>query len=126
MNAVTVSKKILLSKLKQNRETHLEIFLEAQKGYREAAIVALDKMLDDAKSGKRFQTTIRLVAPMNQTKDYDRVIAMMEMSIDDEIRLTEHEFQMYVLDQWDWKSLFSTSNRAYSATLMSMEPDEEE
>ncbi len=117
MNAITVDKAALLTKLRENREKHRAIFLEAQEGYRIAAIAELDKMLAEAKAGKKIRRTVTLVEPMDQTSDYDRAISMLEMSVDDKITLEEHDFQSFVQDQWRWKKQWSTSNSLYSKSL---------
>lgn len=117
MQTVTVNKHELLAILKNNRQEHHEIFLEAQEGYRKAIITELDQMLADARNGKKIRRAIQLVEPMDQTSDYDRAIRMVEMSIKDEIELSEHDFSCLVLDQWDWHQRWSLANSAYSPKL---------
>lgn len=117
MESIKVDKKQLLDVLKKNRREHHEIFLEAQDGYRRAIVMELDAMLQDARNGKKIRRSVTLVEPVDQTRDYDRVIRMMEMSIETAINLSEHEFQSYVLDDWNWKKQFNASNFAYSAKL---------
>ena len=95
---VTLKKEDLLDVLKKNREAHNNIFLDAQKGYREEAIRLLDKALENARNGNTIKTMIHLDTPVDQTKDYDRIIRMLEMSIDEEVDLSEHDFAQYVLD----------------------------
>lgn len=120
MRTITVKKNELFEKMKANRDQHRTIFLEAQEGYREAAIAELDKMLEEARSGKRIRRIVSLVEPMDQTSEYDRAIAMLEMSVSDTIELSAEEFNCYVLDQWRWKDQFNVSNASYSKTLMGM------
>jgi hypothetical protein len=117
MNAITVNKNELLAILHENRKKHRDIFLEAQAGYRTAVIAELDSMLADARNGKKIRRSLTLIEPMDQTKDYDKAIKMMEMSIEDDIKLEEHDFQCFVLDQWTWKKQFSMANFSYSDTL---------
>lgn len=117
MTAIKCSKAVLLKTLKANRETHHEIFLEAQDGYRTAVIAELDKMLEEARAGKRIRRAITLIEPMDQTREYDRAIAMLEMSVDGTVLLEEHDFRQYVLDEWSWKHQFNVSNVLYSKTL---------
>ncbi len=117
MNAIKVSKAALLETLRKNRDKHRQIFLEAQAGYRTAVIAELDNMLAEAKAGKKIRRSVTLTEPMDQTKDYDRAIAMLEMSVEAEVSLEEHDFQQYVLDEWTWKRQWSTSNRLYSKSL---------
>ncbi len=117
MNAIKVSKTTLLATLRTNRDKHRQIFLEAQQGYRIAVITELDNMLAEAKAGKKIRRSVTLTEPMDQTKDYDRAIAMLEMSVETEVSLEEHDFQQYVLDEWTWKRQFNTSNMLYSKSL---------
>lgn len=117
MNAIVVNKENLLATITRNRDKHRTIFIEAQKSYREAVIKELDSMLADARSGKQIRRSLTLVEPMDQTKDYDRAIKMLEMSVDNEIELAETDFRSYVLDEWHWKGQFNLSNSRYSKTL---------
>lgn len=117
MNAIRVTKNDLLKAVRENREKHRTIFLEAQKSYRDMAITELEMHLADARGGKRISRSLTLIEPMDQTKDYDRVIRMLEMTSDDAILLEEHDFRTYVLDEWKWKSQFNVSNAMYSKTL---------
>lgn len=117
MNAIKVTVSALLATVKENREKHRTIFLEAQTGYREAVIKELDSMLADARNGKRIRRSVTLVEPMDQTNDYDRVIRMLDMTCDKEILLEESDFRAYVLDEWNWKVRFNASNVGYSKTL---------
>lgn len=119
MTAIKCSKDVLLKTLKTNREKHHAIFLEAQDGYRAAVIAELDKMLAEARAslGKNIRTAVTLIQPMDQTREYDRAIAMLEMSIEAEVMLEEHDFRQYVLDEWAWKSQFTRANISYSKTL---------
>lgn len=110
---VRVNREELLTKIKANRATHKDTFEKAMVGYRKRAIEELDKSLADARAGRRIRAAIELVEPMNQTADYDMVIAMLEMCVDKEVVIATGEFQQYVLDQWHWKEQFTTSNMAY-------------
>lgn len=116
MKDIKVKKAHLLEKLKANRDEHRKIFLEALDGYRKKCIELLDAELAKAKNGKQFHMYFSLTQPVDQTKDYDRAIKMLEMSVEDEVSLSELDFSNYVLDDWQWKRNFLSSNRAYSTT----------
>jgi hypothetical protein len=113
---VTVKKGELLDAIRKNRETHRASFLEAQKGYRETVIKALDQTLAEAREGQRFilERITALIMPQEHTADYDRVIKMLEMSVADEVTVTEQQFSQFVLDDWGWKKQFVTTNARYS------------
>ncbi len=113
MNTVKVMKSELLAKIGANREQHRNEFEKALAGYRERCIEELEARLVDLRAGRRFDVAIRLPVPEDHTDDYNRVITMLEMSVDDEIEIYEQEFSQYVMDQWSWKGAFTTTNATY-------------
>ncbi len=115
MNSVKVKRTELLTRIKNNRDAHRELFLKAQEGYREAMIEELDRMLKDAKEGRAIRRSVSMMEPQDHTKDYDRVIDMLEMSQDEIVEIQEHEFDQYVRDNWSWKALADTTNAMYAA-----------
>lgn len=114
MENIKVNKAELLTTLQTNRTKHRQIFEEACDGYQKAVIKELEAQLKRAKEGIRQSMSISIPAPIDQTKEYDRAIAMLKMSVDAEVLLSERDFQCYVLDDWNWKQQFLTSSRAYS------------
>lgn len=121
----------ILEKMRTNRETHATEYAEALKGYylevaeqakevakkaREVAKFAegeADK--DDPENIEESRWNISAIKPEDHTGDYDRVIAMLEMTKSSKIELDEQEFAQYVLDKWAWKQHFETTNNFYSA-----------
>jgi hypothetical protein len=114
MQSIKVNKAKLISTLEENRIKHRKIFLEACDGYQKAVIKELEAQLKRAKGGIRRSMLISIPAPVDQTKDYDRAIGMLKMSIEEEVMLTERDYQCYVLDDWEWKQKFLLSSRPYS------------
>jgi hypothetical protein len=106
---VIVQRGKLLERLGENREKHRAIFESALEGYRSRAIVELDAMLEDAKAGRQIRRMVSLIEPEDHTEDYDRVIDMLEMSVNDEIEISAQEFAQYVRDDWAWKRAFYAS-----------------
>lgn len=106
----------LLESIKKNRNEHRIVFLEAQEGYRKLIIKELDERLADAKAGRKIDRYVGATPPSDHTRDYDRVVNMLEMCTEAEVELSEQEFGQYVMDQWEWKARFLHSNSAYSAT----------
>lgn len=113
MNAIRVNKVTLLEKLRENRAKHRQQFDEAAEGYREKAIEVLTERLDEARKGKLPAMVFHMPMPINQTAQYDRAIGMLEMSLDTEIDLEEHDFQQYVQDEWGWSAATTATNSAY-------------
>lgn len=119
MEKVTVRKDELLNALKTNRDAHQGIFEEAVAGYKTEAEALLVAHLAEVRAGKMKTVYVHLDTPVNHVREYDRVIRMVEMSIDDQIELTVEEFTSYVMDDWRWKRQFLTTNSTYSGTARS-------
>jgi hypothetical protein len=119
LNTVKVKREELLTKVRTNREAHQSLFLKAQEGYRKLVIEELDHMLADAKAGLVIRRSVTLTEPSNHLKDYDRVITMLEMSVEDTITLDAQDFDRYVMDNWDWSRFALATNTAYAASVPS-------
>ncbi len=113
MNDVMVEVKGLVKIVKENRSGHQALFERAQIVYRGRMIEELDSMLSDAKKGLGIRRHISMPEPESHVLDYDRVLRMLELSIDDEIELDEQDFDRYVMDNWEWNRAFQTSTVAY-------------
>ena len=120
MHSVKVSRIELLAKIKANREGHRDLFLKAQEGYRLDVIAELEQHLRDARERKKISRSLSLPEPQDHTEDYDSVIAMLEMSVEDIIELDAASFQQYVLDKWSWKRAVDLTNIAYAAKISEM------
>lgn len=113
MNSVEVNTRKLLKIVAKNRTEHREVFLQAQTKYKAAVIAALEGLLDDARAGKRVTHRIELDAPQDHTRDYDRVIAMLGMSIDKSVTLSGADFECFVMDRWPWAAQFGANTLSY-------------
>lgn len=115
MEKVQVRKSELLVALNKNREEHRTIFEEAIEGYRKEVEARLDSEIKAIKAGKRRNVFVSMNVPQDHTRDYDRAIRMIEMSIGDEITLTESDFSCYVMDDWGWQDQFLSQATAYNS-----------
>jgi hypothetical protein len=123
MRKVKVKREELLVKVKANREKHVAEYEEAVIGYKEEAIRAVDKVMGhlktrihDLEAGEVLYlhaVAFDLEVPQNHSKDYDQVIEMLTMSVDEELEIQSDEFACYVMDDWDWKQDFLHTNRKY-------------
>lgn len=108
--------KEILEKLRLNREEHIKIVREAQKGLRDKWRELLTEALEDLMSGDTVETNLHLTVPTNHTDDFDRAIQMFEMTTDKEVGLSETDFQSYVRNEWQWRGQFLASNSMYSVS----------
>lgn len=114
LSTVRIRRDALIDKLKTNREGHRAIFDEAIQGYHDAVIKALEAALADAKAGRKYTPSVFLPEPQDHTDEYDRMIAMLEMSLDDELELSQKDFSCYALDDWGWKHDFINTSNSYT------------
>lgn len=122
MRNIKVKKYDLLEILKKNRAEHRDAFLAAQGKFRETAIKVLDEELAAAREGRPFVLAriTALIQPSDHTDDYDRVIGMMNMHIEQEVDLAEHEYKCYVDDDWGWMGQFATEASHYGVSNAKM------
>lgn len=110
-----LKKESLLKFLSENRSEHRAIFEEAVEGYKKKAVELLEQHIARIKKSSLERVSVSIPVPVDHTRDYDRVISMIENTEDDVIELEEHEYAQYVLDDWAWQREFLTTNSAYSS-----------
>lgn len=113
---VNVDRKALLAVLKTNRSKHINDYKEAVYNYREALRADLTQALADAtdKSKKLHEIRVEFNHPVSHEADYTNIIDMLEVSVDETIRLESSAFRAYYKDEWMWKSQFDLANRTYA------------
>lgn len=120
LDTVRVSKADLLSIIRENRAEHRKIFEEAIDGWHEQVQKKLKEMVAAAKKGPQaVQLHLNLPKPEDHTRDYDRVIKMLELSKDEELELDDREFATYVMDDWGWQGAFLATTASYSSIAAS-------
>jgi hypothetical protein len=115
MELITVDKKTLIETITRNREEHREMFLKAQKRFRKAVIKALDERLEQARAGKQVELLIRLPEPVDYTYSYDTALAMLDWEVEDTVQLSQHDFERYVQNDWEWKQHWAANTGSYLA-----------
>lgn len=116
MKTVRIGRAAFIDKVTANRDAHRELFEAAFDGYRKFLVDELTKRLDEALAGKKVDRYIRLEEPEDHTADYDRLLMMAEMSVDDVLEMTQQEFGWYLLDQWAWKDQFIQTAGTYTVS----------
>lgn len=118
MNKVIVKVDALKQKLIENREAHRALYEKAVEGYLVEArkqVVDLLAKIDNRADGDALPSvSLWLTEPENHTSDYDQVISMLDMTIHDEVELSNSEFKQYVMDDWNWKANWTASNAGYT------------
>jgi hypothetical protein len=114
MKTVTVTKAEFIERVSANREKHRAVFESAQEGFRTFLIKEFEQRLDDARKGLKVDRFIRVEEPEDHTDDYDTVLEMARMSVDEILEVTQQEFAWYVLDKWTWKQQWAATASAYT------------
>ncbi len=115
MKRVRVRRAELVEKVRTNRTKHEETYKKALTVFREEAVDKLRGMLKAAEDGGEIEQYLGLPEPQKHTDDYDQVIAMLEMSTEDEIDLDALDFARYVLDKWGWQANFEATTGCYAS-----------
>lgn len=106
MQNITVDKTELLNKLRANRGDHRSIFEEALNGFAAEVTAELTEAIESIRAGRRRDIKVWRPVPKDHTSDYDRALAMVQMSIGQTITLSEADFAQYVMDDWGWQHEF--------------------
>ena len=120
MRKVTINQTELLGILRENRDTHEREYNDAYAGYLTSCVESLEELVAEFKAKERETVQWTEFPQQSQVKDYDRVIRMLELSVDDEIELTSEEFANYVQDEWHWKDNWTISNSNYISKTRSI------
>lgn len=118
---ITVRKVELLAKLKEGLEKHQKAFEKGSADHLVAVQTFLKEALERAQAGDLSNVHIphTLERPGNHEKDFNRAIAMIEMSTQDEIELDEKTFNQWVMGEWSWAGGFEASTMAIGGYLAS-------
>jgi len=113
MRTVNIQRAEFVEKVTANRDAHRAVFEKALDGYQRRLVRELERRVADVKAGRRIDRYISLPEPSDHTEDYDRILAMAEMSVDEVIELGADDFARFVMDQWDWKQDFTETATYY-------------
>lgn len=121
IGSVRVSRVALIEALKANREKHAEEYKDALVEYKEQFLKALKLNLKNAKAGTDLEKCryVNLTAPVDYSEEYDEAIAKFEFSVDENIILSDEEFNNFVRNKWRWSSAVAASNSVYASTARS-------
>src|SRR4051812_43382189 len=123
MEPVLVGRRKLLGTLRANRDQHVEDYEEAVKGWRVKCSEAWRKFAKKAQeqatriaTGKAMLMldTPHMPKPTNFKKAYDQVIGMLELSVEDNVKLDAKDYERYVRDQWEWSESFNNATTTYA------------
>ena len=118
MRNVKINKVELLDIVRANKEKHIKEFNEAVEDYKKAAVKIATENLALANSGdveKIAKIKAMPSKPVTYEDSYTRAIRMLELSVEDVIEVEEDIFNQLVLDEWQWKNMFTATGALYKS-----------
>ena len=114
---VKVNRDKLIEKLKENRKKHQQEYTEAVNAYQDACVKELQDALKKVRGWKSYEdydvVQVSNYPPTHHLKDYDRVLASLEMSVDQDLVITAAQVSQFVMDEWNWSEQFRNSTSNY-------------
>lgn len=146
LSTIRLSRQSLFEVVEKNKDIHANQFAEAYVGWKvqiieqleedlkeqhrqyrrvlkdeKKKVAAAKERLDRVQSGD-FETDkpyFRTRCPEHHIKDYNGTLKKLELSLDKELELEQHEFNRFVMDEWEWKETFSSTHICYSNSVRS-------
>lgn len=104
--------------LTDNKAKHAESYRLALEGYVDAVKDELTEKLARLNEGKRVEPYSKHREPESHLSDYDDLIGMLSLAMDDMIELDQQEYRQYVNDDWAWKQSWLASNSGYTEAAL--------
>lgn len=110
---ITVGTVTLLDTLKANRDKHILDYAKALEGWKLDTLARLQQLTSMIENG---HTNLNLTIdgpPKSMQKDYELAIDMVSWNQDHVMQLDQQQFNAFVRDDWDWKSIWTSTNSKY-------------
>lgn len=108
-NSIKVDKGSLLDSLETNYATYKELYEFQVSEYFLKSEQLLKEALKRIKNKDSKVTTVILNFPKDYSSEYEKIIGMLKMSMDNEIILSHDDYDVYVLNNWYWKQAFKNN-----------------
>ena len=109
---IKVVKADLIKKIIENKEAHIEAYAKAEVAYKKEALKQLAELTDKVNKGD-MTVRLNLTTPVDNRKNYDKITGMFEWDVEDEVELSQQEYNEYILDETEAARHALMSNSAY-------------
>jgi len=109
---ITVVKADLIKKILENKATHIEAYAKAEVAYKKEALKQLAELTKKVEDGN-MTIKLNLTTPVDNRKNYDKIVDMFEWDVNENVELTQQEFNEYILDETEAARHAFMSNSAY-------------
>lgn len=124
MRNINVNRLKLIGILELNRTKHIVEYKKALTGYKKAALLRYKHMINTLKTEDVVIRHFELPEPINAEKEYDRIIGMLKLDVEENVELSEQEFLYYIQDEWGWKRQLSTLSLSGNIGIGATSPDQ--
>lgn len=100
MNNVKMKKDDLLVIIKQNRRSYIEDLRKAEAEFLSSTAAELERILRELNTKKLDAVHLNVHSPTDHTSEYDSVIRKLELTVLDEIELSDTDFTNFVENKW--------------------------
>lgn len=115
MRNVKIEREKLLAIVTENKAKHITEYTEAVIDYKLAVTKVCTFNISEIEASRIDKLKEVPNQPTSYENSYVRAIRMLELSADSIIEVDELTFNQLVLDEWQWKNSFTTSNSFYKS-----------
>ena len=109
---IKVNKSKLIAKIKDNKEAHIKAYAKAVIAYKKEALAQLAELTKAVRSGD-MSIQLNLTTPIDNRKNYDKIIDMFNWEEDAIVELEQSEFNEYIQDETEFARHANFSNSMY-------------
>jgi len=109
---IKVNKAKLIAKIQENKENHIKEYEKAVIAYKKEALKQLNELIIKVDEGT-LNIRLELVTPVNNSKEYDSNIEMLQWEVEEEVELTQEQFKELVQDKTSFAEQARVSNAYY-------------
>lgn len=114
MDKVRIEKQKLMNVLTDNFDKHLTDLKDIKHERRGEILDHCRDLIENIRKDKEYQPVFKQYPlPDDHSDEYRRAIKMVEFSVDENIELSERQFDELVMDNWNWKRGFELAKSAY-------------
>ena len=113
---IKVDKEDLIDKIKENKKRHEEEYEKAVVAYKKEALKQLAAEMERVEGGA-LDAKLNLITPVNNSENYDKIIEMFKWEVEDEVELSQLEFNEYVQDETEFAREAKFNNTFYDASF---------
>jgi hypothetical protein len=113
---VNIEVATLVEALQNNKYKHKQEYEKAVKVYFADLSKAIDKIAGSVAQGDlKSEHTLNMQKPVNNEKEYDKYINMLQKATDTTVEITAEEYSCIVEDNWSWAIQAALLNASYSS-----------